>query len=79
MRNAIPDCRCGGGDLGSEVTGASSVPAMYQGPWLRAGITAKLQRLLQSRACARRERGLGRAPQARLVHLSVPRRQDPVR
>src|SRR5262245_62051483 len=37
-----PDRRCGGGDLGSEVTRTSTVPAMYQGPWLRARITGKL-------------------------------------
>src|SRR5262249_31392604 len=74
-----PDRRCGGGDLGSEVTGTSTVPAMYQGSWLRPHITGKLQCLLQSRPSTRRVVSMGRTTQPQLVYLSVPRRQDPVR
>jgi hypothetical protein len=35
--------------IGPEFARKSAGPAMYQGPWLRARITAKLQCLLQSR------------------------------
>src|SRR5262245_36733103 len=42
-----PNRGCGRGDLGYELARTSTVLAMYQRPWLRGRITAKLQCLLQ--------------------------------
>src|SRR5262249_36728878 len=67
------------GDLGWELARTCAVPSLYQGPRLRARITAKLQCLLQSRPGTRGVGSMGRTAQPKLVHLSMPRWQDPVR